>query len=233
MPEATQASVTPAAAVVETPAPATDPQSQQPGGPAVAQAAETPESEQKKANDKLAERGRELKAERERVAALTAQLEEARSKGEKLWYTHPDTPEEEKAAFRNSREQAAKDAPKMAALQNKAALSDAIADEESPVVRAALRALRTKAETSGKYPDADFISAVRESLTPAEGTEPAVEEKTPPAVRANRGTQTVAGPSIDAQIAELEKAVKTDKSRYGELLNLRAEKTAMEKAAHI
>jgi hypothetical protein len=228
-----QASVPPVAEEGKTPTPAGDEQSAAAKVAADAQAAGTSDDKIKEANDKLAERGRELKAERERAKALEAQLEEANNVREKLWYTHPDTPEEEKQKFRSSREQAAKDAPKMATLQNKVALAEAIADEESPVVRSALRALRVKAEQSGKYPDADMIASIRESLTPADdGTQQQSEDKAPPAVGALRGTRAAAGPSIDEQIKEVEKAVKAgNQSRYGELLGLRQQKSMEEAAA--
>jgi hypothetical protein len=229
-----QASVSPEAKVAETQTPGAGDPSAAAKVEAEAQAAEASEEDKvKAANDKLAERGRELKAERERAKALEAQLEAEREAREKLWYTHPETPEEEKQAFRSRREQAAKDAPKIASLQNRIALSDAIADEDNPVVRSALKAMRVKAEASGKYPDADMITSIRESLTPSVEAEERTEEKAPPGVSAVRGTRASAGPSIDDQIKAVEDSIRKHdgKFQYGDLLALRQQKTMEEAAA--
>lgn len=226
-----QASGTPAPAAAETQTPATGDQSQDGGQSAVAQAAEVVTDQQKKLNDTLAERGRELKAERTRAAKLESDLAEAKAKNEELWYKHPDTPEEAKAAFRAERERAAKEGPKVQQLQNRATISEAIADEENPAVRAALKSLRSKAEASGRYPDADTIAAIRESLTPGDGDGAKVDDETPPNVSASRTTRSAAGPSIDEQIKEVEAAIKAGKTSYERsgLLGLR-QKKAMEQA---
>lgn len=226
-----QASVTPAAEAAKTPAPEGDSQSEKGTETAERKQPEVTD-EQKKLNDKLAQQGRDLKAAKDEAARLQTELAEARERGDKLWFTHPDTPEKDKDEFRKSREQANKDAPKLATMQNRIALSDAIADEENPTIRKALRSLRETADASKEYPSASFIAALRASLAPEkdEGTK-TVEEAPPGNVSATRGTGAAGGPSLDEQIKVMETVVKSDRSRYGELLALRQRKFAEVRAA--
>lgn len=204
---------------------------------AAAQAANVTD-EQKKANDRLAEIGRERKAEKERIKTLESELQAERTEKERLWFTHPDTPEEKKDEYRRGREQAVKDAPKMEQANNRIALAEAIADEENPVVRKALRSLKTQADASKRYPDASIIAALRASLAPDEGDSEASQhqpgEENLPNVSSSRGTRAAAGPSIDDQIKEVETALKTRINpkgySYGDLLGLR-QASQMEKAA--
>ncbi len=199
---------------------------------AEAQRKQQPSAEEqlKAANDKLAVAGRETKAERTRREALEAEVEQLRTEKDKLWFTHPDTPEEQKDEFRRRREAEAKDAPKLAQANNRIVLAEAIADEENPTIRKALKFLQTKAKESGKYPDSSTIAALRESLAPDEGASGSgkqTEEETPVGVSSSRGTQSVSGPTIDEQIKVVEESVRKrdGKYTYADLLGLRQAKT--------
>jgi hypothetical protein len=191
------------------------------------------EAQRKQLSDTLAQRGRELKQARDDAAQAKAQLAEERAKREQMWYEHEAT-QEEKDDFRKRRESEAKDSSKVAQLTNKASLLEAIAEEDNPTALKALRALKAKSDKSGKYPDADSISALRESFVSddEETEEPTPSaEKTPVAVKATPGTRQVM-PSIDEQISTAEKSVrlKDGKFTYGDLLALRGQKTALDKA---
>lgn len=234
MTEAGQASDTPEAKA-KTPTPEEGEQSQKAEADAGRKQTDlTDEQKQQKAeNDRRAEQGRELKAQKARADAAEGKLAEEREKREKLWYSHPDTPQEEKDAWRRSREQEQKTAPAIAQANARAALADAIADEDNPQVRKALKAIRANAEATKVYPDPSVIAALRVSLTPeGEGTEQP-SEKTPPNVTASRGTRAAAGPSIEDEIKTAEESVrkKDGNYSYGNLLALRQKQQMETRAA--
>lgn len=193
----------------------------------------SPEEQLKVANDKLAAAGRETKKERDARVALEAEVATLREKTDKLWFSHPDTPEAEKDAYRKSRETEAKDAPKLAQANNRIALAEAIADEEDPTIRKALKALKTASEGAKVYPDASVIAAIRESLTPEGGTKIQTQEDALPNVSSSRGTQSSGGPSLDDQIKIVEASVRSrdGKYSYGDLLALRQQATQAKQVA--
>jgi hypothetical protein len=193
------------------------------------------EAERKQLSDRLAQQGRELKAARDEKDRLQSELSTAKAERERIWYEKEASPEE-KVQYVKDRDTRQKEAPKIAMLENRSALAEAIADETDPAIRKALQAFKSKGKETGKYPDAEFVASLRESLrkddSGAENLGNVETEKPLPRVSAVRGTRGVE-PSIDDQIAVAEKSVKAKDGRftYGDVLNLRFQKSQQSRQA--
>lgn len=192
------------------------------------------EDRSKDLENRLAQSGREKKAQTERAEAAEAELARLQDERDQLWYEHKAT-DAEKEAFRTKRnaEKQNREDPEKVNLANENALLKAIAQESNPVAKKALTKMFEKAEKTKRFPDAAAVSALRESFEddePEDDTTKEPEGKTPPKVSASRGTTTTEVP-LETQIEDMKKLIKQGKAKSYDLLPLLQQRDQQRAAA--